>query len=312
MGNSYPKHCITSDRTRIIGTITLHARLGRMSTKTYQSVAEQVLLDLLAENSHLTIIGDEDQSIYSFKHAHPVGVAEFHLVHDGTHDEHLDECRRCPTTVVDMANRLIANNRSRTSRTLRPKHGNPQGDLAVVQWRTMADEAHGIAEFIKTRINSGAVSAGQVLVLATRRKFGYAVRDALNAISTPVYSFFNEEALDGNPKKIEECSAAEAYTLLALLSNPEDRVALRCWCGFGSDSLRTGAWGRLRSHCEATGQTPWQALKAIAGEDPTLPHCGDLVSRFRELESRLAPLSGLAGPPLMDSLFPRSQHGLSL
>lgn len=33
--------------------------------------AEQVLIDLLAEQASVTIIGDEDQSIYSFKHAHP-------------------------------------------------------------------------------------------------------------------------------------------------------------------------------------------------------------------------------------------------
>ena len=58
---------------------------------------------LLAESAALSIIGDEDQSIYSFKHAHPEGITTFGDSHDGTHDETLDVCRRCPTTVVKLA-----------------------------------------------------------------------------------------------------------------------------------------------------------------------------------------------------------------
>ena len=72
--------------------------------------AEQLLVDLLAEQAMMTIIGDEDQSIYSFKHAHPDGITDFDVDHPGTHDETLDVCRRCPTKVVALANSLIKNN----------------------------------------------------------------------------------------------------------------------------------------------------------------------------------------------------------
>lgn len=59
--------------------------------------AEQVLLDLLAEAGHLIVIGDEDQSIYSFKYADPQGIATFDETHPGTHDEQLDDSRRWPS-----------------------------------------------------------------------------------------------------------------------------------------------------------------------------------------------------------------------
>jgi len=70
--------------------------------------AEQMILDLLADNGTLTVVGDEDQSIYSFKHAHPEGIAEFSQYHNNTYDETLLECRRCPQLVVDIANDLIS------------------------------------------------------------------------------------------------------------------------------------------------------------------------------------------------------------
>ena len=38
---------------------------------------EQVLIDRLAEDSNLSIAGDDDQSIYGFKYAHPDGIVTF-------------------------------------------------------------------------------------------------------------------------------------------------------------------------------------------------------------------------------------------
>lgn len=195
--------------------------------------AEQALLDLLAGAGTLAVIGDEDQSIYSFKYAHPEGIAQFEVNHLGTHDETLEDCRRCPKLVIELANQLISNNVGRAPRLLRPLATNPEGEVFVVQWTSLEEEANGIAQFVKERIASDSVKAGKVLVLSPRRQRGYAIREALANLGTPAHSFFHEEALDGSPKALEDCPDLQAFTLLTLLANPEDRVALRCWCGFG-------------------------------------------------------------------------------
>lgn len=274
--------------------------------------SEQVLLDVLSENGRFTLVGDEDQSIYSFKHAHPEGIGSFPDSHPGTADESLDQCRRCPHRVVAMANHLIQQNQSRQPRALKPREENPQGEVHVVQWPRMEDEAEGLARFIQARVAAGTVEPGRILVLAPRRQFGYAIRDALNALGTPAHSFFQEEALDGDPKSLNECQAQQAFTLLNLLADPDDRVALRCWCGFGSPSLRSNAWKRLRSHCEATGQSPREALEEMAHGELTLPHCGGLVERFRLLQQELASLDGLQGAELIDALLPEHEEWAQL
>jgi superfamily I DNA/RNA helicase len=253
------------------------------------------------------VIGDEDQSIYSFKFAHPEGIAAFDESHPGTHDERLDDCRRCPRLVVELANKLIANNPNRTQRVLTPFPGNPDGKVLVLQWRTIEEEARGIAEIIRRRIQNGDVDAGRVLVLAPRRQLGYAVRGALNALGVFAHSFFHEEALEGNPKQLDESGAQQAFTLLTLLADPGDRVALRCWCGFGSNSLLSGAWARLRQHCETSGDSPRAALERLASGDLTIPHTGPLVERFKELQRRLEELAPLRGQALVDALFPAEE-----
>lgn len=270
--------------------------------------AEQFLLDLLAEAGHLIVIGDEDQSIYSFKFAHPEGIATFDGSHPGTHDEGLDECRRCPRLVVELANTLIGNNPGRAPRVLKPLPRNPEGEVLVLQWRSIEAEAQGIAEIIRERIQNGEVDAGRVLVLAPRRQIGYAVRNALNALGVFAHSFFHEEELEGNPKELDKSGAQQAFTILTLLANPEDRVALRCWCGFGSNSLRSGAWARLRQHCEASGEAPRFALERLASGSLTIPQAAPLIDRFRELQRRLAELEPVRGQALVDVLFPGDQE----
>ena len=80
--------------------------------------AEQEVVNLLRGAAHLCIVGDDDQSLYSFKFAYPAGIRTFDNSHVGTTDHEFLNCRRCPERVVAMANSLISNNRDRGGRQL--------------------------------------------------------------------------------------------------------------------------------------------------------------------------------------------------
>jgi ATP-dependent DNA helicase UvrD/PcrA len=270
--------------------------------------AEQVLVDLLAGQATMTIIGDEDQSIYSFKHAHPDGITDFHDDHPGMHDETLDVCRRCPTKVVALANSLIKNNKTCSGRPLKPRVENGAGKVSIVQWQSMAAEAEGIADYVLKRIEEDGVSAGEVLILAPRRQMGHAVRDALGERGVVAHSFFSEQALDGNPKDLDKCEAQQAYALMTLLADPEDRVALRCWSGFGSATLNENGWSRLQRHCEQDGESPRHVLEELVSGEIKIPHTKLVVERFKLLQEREEELEALSGHPLADALFPEGEE----
>jgi hypothetical protein len=95
--------------------------------------------------------------------------------------------------------------------------------------------------------------------------------------------------------------------LLTLLARLDDRVALRCWCGFGSSSLRSGGWARVRQHCETSGESPREVLDQLAAGSLTLPYTTPIVERYRLLQQRLTALAGLEGPDLVDALFPATE-----
>jgi superfamily I DNA/RNA helicase len=266
--------------------------------------AEQGLIDAISGNAAVTVVGDEDQSIYSFKHAHPEGIHEYPQTHVGTHDELLNECRRCPHRIVAIANALISHNQRLDPKVLAPHAPNAQGNIYNVQHPSTADEIQTIAEYIDWYLlQNPTVPAGEVLVLSSRRQLGNGIRDSLNAIAQQnarpweAQSFYFEDALKTDP-------AADGFALLTLLIDPDDRPSLRYWLGEHAQDCRHRPYRRLREHCEQSGKSPRAVLQEIAVGTLNIPHTGSLVTRFNDLNQRLTALVALDIPALIDTLFP--------
>ncbi len=259
--------------------------------------AEQVLIDILAANGNQGIVGDEDQSIYSFRHAHPAGIVEFSTTHPSTDDHVLDECRRCPKRVVAVADHLIKNNHPpATGPRLRRRAANPDGEIHVVQWTSMEQESDGAAAFVEHLVRHRGFAPGEILILSPRRLIGYAIRDKLVAAGVPTHSFYHEEAL-------EDDEARRAFAYLTLAAHPRDRVALRVLLGFGSPTWLSAQYGVCRSHCERNNLHPWGVLEALESGTLSLPRTSKLRAKFRDINARLSALRTLQGMPLIDALF---------
>ena len=260
--------------------------------------AEQTVIDLLCEEADLTVVGDDDQSIYRFKSANPEGIREFTAAHPGTRDVQFTECRRCPEVVVEMAQALIQRNPGRVRGALHARYGNPPGEVHNVHWESIEKEAEGVASFIEREIDHG-VDPGQCLVLAPTRHVGYPIRDAMRRRGVEVRSFFREEAVDSESTRC-------ALTLLTLLAKPDDRVALRAWLSFGSSTQRRGPYRRVLRVAHEEGTDIADVLTRMDAGSLEVPYAGSLLDPWRELQAHIAELAPLAEDraALCDVLFP--------
>jgi superfamily I DNA/RNA helicase len=261
--------------------------------------ADQSLVKLLAASAALLVIGDDNQSIYSFRHANPEGIRTFPSDFPGTKTYTIEDCRRCPPNIVAISNALIAHD-PYTSRPSPLKPDLTKGPAAVwvVQHSTLQEEIEAVSDFVHHYLSTHEdISPGRVLVLAPRRFIGNLIKDALIARGRNALSYFQEDS-------VSSPAAAEGFSLLTLLVNGTDRAALRAWLGFGSQDFRSGAIGRLRKHCEATGAGVVAVLKELAGGSIKIPHTKPLVDRWGELQLRLGVLAGLTGLPLVEALWP--------
>jgi len=266
--------------------------------------AEQVLVDLLAGEGNLAIIGDDDQSIYrTLKFANPEGIREFNNTHAGTEDVPFNECRRCPQPIVTTAQTLIQRNPGRIRGVLTARAGNHPGEVHNVQWHSIAAEAEGISTFVAYHVARG-IDPGKVLILAPTRDIGYAIRDAVSARGVEIRSFFREEA-------VEKKSAQEKLTLLTLLAHPADRVALRAWIGLGASSAYVGGCRRLLAKAQADNTDVNAVLERIDRGELNVAHSGPPLERWRLLRREIERLEAFRNDleRLIDELLPAAPQG---
>jgi DNA helicase II / ATP-dependent DNA helicase PcrA len=260
--------------------------------------AEQGVIELLSGQAQVCIVGDDDQSIYSFKHAHPEGILEWVIANSNADDLQLAECRRCPTTVVYMANSLIAHNRLRPMpRQLTARAANGRGDVRIIQFDRLADEVSGIAEIVRQLIGDG-VPPGDILVLAQRSVIGTPIYETLHGYNVPVRSYYAEAELDAE-------DAQRRFALLKLFIDREDRVALRWLVGYPGHNFNASGYRRVKEHCEQHGLSPWQALEQLSGGALNIPHTGTIVAAFNEIVEELEVLEHRADlAAVVDHLLP--------
>ena len=123
----------------------------------------------------LFIAGDDDQSIYSFRHANPDGIVRFPQTYPASNTHVLTDCFRCTPAVVAPALRLIGHNPNRVAKTLVPLYGGAtppvNGSLFVWSFPTADDEAKAIAQSCQALIAGGfAGREDDIVVLLSNRR----------------------------------------------------------------------------------------------------------------------------------------------
>jgi superfamily I DNA/RNA helicase len=262
-----------------------HSEYSHLLIDEYQDLnrAEQDSLQFLGAQGAMCIIGDDDQSIYSFRHAHPDGIRQWATLYPT--DEHaIAECRRCPTTVVAMANSLISRNKGRLGTAMVERPANGPGEVVVRQYHNAASEADAVAAKVASLIAAG-VEPREIIVLAQRQTFATPIYRRLKAQGIPTKSYYAETELD-------TLEAQERFAVLKLLLDREDRVALRWLLGRGNATWHTNPYRRLLTRVIADGTSPWTTLEALAGGTISIPYTAALVARFREIRTELVSLEG--------------------
>jgi len=263
--------------------------------------AEQALIQQLAQKAVLLVAGDDDQSIYAFKYAHPEGIKTF----NADADYPLPVCYRCPSLVLTLARSLIESaGAARLAKELRPRPGAPEGEVSVLQWRDVVVESRGLASIIATWVKAGRFAPGEVLILSPRRVFAEFIREALSEAGLESRLYYSEQVFDSQ-------RASEGFALLCLLADPGDRVALRMWLGLGSQEWRAKEYNRLRGYCEKEGITPWTALEKLAVGEVKIPYTKGIVDQFKKLEPRLAESAKADLKTVVDKAFPADDEDVA-
>ena len=109
-------------------------------------------LSLLSEkNRNLCCVGDDDQSIYSWRGAEIKNFLEFDQVYENTKVIRLEQNYRSSQNILSVASNLIANNQNRVGKNLTTTM--EEGDLVKLNcFKNGKDEAIGVSDEIEKKI----------------------------------------------------------------------------------------------------------------------------------------------------------------
>lgn len=135
---------------------------------------QQLIAQLASQGSVLFVAGDDDQSIYSFRHADPSGLVNFTNSYPTSSTHFLNDCFRCTPSVLDAATRMIAVNPTRIAKNPVSLYGNAappvMGQTSIWSFASEQDELAAIATSCQELINAGMRGReDEILILISDR-----------------------------------------------------------------------------------------------------------------------------------------------
>ncbi|WP_053374513.1 UvrD-helicase domain-containing protein [Paenibacillus sp. FJAT-27812] len=170
---------------------TLQRRFQYLMIDEFQDTnqVQYVLIQMLADkHRNLMVVGDDDQTIYSFNGAKNDYILNFEHQYPGAATYVLDINYRSTSTIVGLGNAIIQYNKLRKEKSLlavKPKGVNP----SYARLKTTQDEAKLIADTIISHTAQGKRSFGDFAVLFRTASSSRALTELLLTKELPFIDF---------------------------------------------------------------------------------------------------------------------------
>ncbi len=152
------------------------------------NAVQERLLQLLADDgANLTVVGDDDQSIYRFRGATVRNLLDFPKRYPGARVIRLTQNFRSREPIVKHSLEVIVHNPARFEKELFTQRG-PGSDVLLVYRRSVGEEATALAELLRRLHAAGQVRrwSDVVLLLRSVRSYAAPYADALRLAGIPV------------------------------------------------------------------------------------------------------------------------------
>lgn len=179
----------------------------------------ELLLLLKNENTNVFVVGDPDQSIYTWRGANTDIILNFPKDFKGTVDYVLERNYRSTQSILNCANKLIANNKKRVPKNL-VANNTSTTNIYYYRATTLDDEANWVTYKIKDIMrHDSSISYKDFAVLYRSNYYSRAFENSLISKKIP-YKIY------GGLKFFARKEVKDAIAYLRLIVRDDDAVAL--------------------------------------------------------------------------------------
>lgn len=206
---------------------------------------------LSKKHGNLFVVGDEDQSIYSWRGAEIRNILDFPKDFKGAKVFKLEQNYRSTTSILKAANNVIKNNSNRNEKTLWSEI-NQDDSIEYYEAYNDRDEATRVARAIDTSHRKGApYSEMAILVRANSVTRGFEEEFNLHGIPYKVFGGFRFY-------ERKEIKDALAYVRIAI--NPSDNDSILRVVNYPKRGIGNTAVAELQNVAKDTNSTLFQVL----------------------------------------------------
>jgi DNA helicase II / ATP-dependent DNA helicase PcrA len=264
--------------------------------KEYQALFQYIMVDefqdtnpiqykiirmLSQEHKNICVVGDEDQSIYSWRGADIRNILNFSEDYS-THDTPVKSFQlrvnyRCPRPCLEAANLLIENNTQRAKNKLKlVSHKGGEGSIPYVVVDNYIEEAKEVVRDMQ-RLNSEGVAFSKMTLLYRTHAQSRVFEQEFIRSGIP-YQIF------GNVRFFERLEIKEILAYLSLLHNPLDATALYRVLNVPPRGIGKTSLEKLRTFSSNHNVAP---LLALDGIDTVQPRAQKSLKAFYAFYSEL-------------------------
>jgi len=235
------------------------------------------LMKLLGKHGNVCVVGDEDQSIYSWRGADIKNILEFEKDFPAVQTIRLEQNYRSTQIILEGASAVVANNQQRKGKNLFTTR---EGGSLIGYYE--APDGENEALFIADRINTYFKTAGQTEDLP-RCAVLYRTNSQSRLVEEALRRYQIQYHMVGGFSFYDRAEVKDMLSYLKLVQNPHDSIALARVVNSPPRGIGKTTMDTLERMALTTNMSSWDAI-ARAIEDKLLPaRALTALASFRKL-----------------------------
>lgn len=218
--------------------------------------SQYTLVRLLAkQHRNLCVVGDDDQSIYSWRGADIGNILNFEKDFPGARVIKLEQNYRSTQTILDAANCVISNNFARKNKRLWTENGEGR---AIVFHNAMDEwgEANFILDEVERLVAQENRELGDFAILYRTNAQSRVLEEACMAHGLPY-------RIVGGFKFYDRKEVKDIIAYLRVIQNPEEDLSLKRIINVPKRGIGNTTLEALEQHARATGDSLFGALLEV-------------------------------------------------
>ena len=241
-----------------------------------------ILKKLAAKHRNICVVGDDSQSIYSFRGARIENILNFQKDYPASKVIRLEQNYRSTQTIVNAANSLIDRNKNRIKKVCYSQ-GSQGEKIHLINASSDFEEGHAIASSIKRTIYRDKAEYSDFAILYRTNAQSRVLEEALRKQNLPCRVISGTSFFD-------RAEVKDMVAYFRLVINPKDNEAFRRIINLPARGIGATSISCLETAAQAAGISLLEAAGLPEGDLYAAGLKAGAVARFREFAAMIAPL----------------------